>query len=66
MKTETTTTDLCKVHGLSTMSTGELKRTVRAEFDMVLIHAETGNEFLADVHRQRVNAILSELTARKS
>jgi len=59
MQNETTT-------DLSTKSTGELKRTVRAEFEMALIHAETGNEFLADVHRQRVNAILSELTARKS
>ena len=64
--TETTTTDLSKVHNLSTMSRGELKRTARAEFDMVLIHTSTGNEFLADIHRQRVNAILAELTARKS
>jgi len=59
MQNETTT-------DLSTKSTGELKRTVRAEFDLVIIHSSNGNEFLADVHRQRVNAILAELTARKS
>lgn len=66
MKTETTTTDLSKIHNLSTMSRGALKRTARAEFDMVLIHASTGNEFLADIHRQRVNAILAELSSRQS
>lgn len=54
------------ISNLATMSRGALKRTVRAEFDMVLIHTSTGNEFLADIHRQRVNAILAEITARKS
>lgn len=66
MQNETTTTDLYTIHNLATMSKGALKRTARAEFDMVLIHTSTGNEFLADLHRQRVNAILAELSTRKS
>ncbi len=65
-ETTTTTTDLSIISNLSTMSRGALKRTARAEFDMVLIHTSTGNEFLADLHRQRVNAILAELSTRKS
>ena len=65
-ETTTTTTDLYTISNLTTMSKGALKRTARAEFDMVLIHTSTGNEFLADIHRQRVNAILAEITARKS
>ena len=66
MQNETTTTDLSTIQNLSAQSMGSLKRTARAEFDMVLIHTSTGNEFLADIHRQRVNAILAEMTARKS